>query len=264
MDDRVWALEGVRNFRDFGGYPALGGRHVAKGRLFRSASFAGASAADIARLEALDVKFVVDLRRSHERENAPNLWPPQAARTIVYDGAAARAAAGIVEAPLHEAVAQVRRTGDEARAYMSAAYARYPYEQRFTRLFSDMFAAMAQDGGPFVVHCAAGKDRTGLACALVLIALGAPRATVFEDFLLTNKLALVSERLAAMRAMREKELGGPISDEELLPMIGVQEEYLRAALDVIEARSGSVDIYLQEQLGVDAAAREALAAHFLV
>lgn len=251
MNDRIWRLEGVRNFRDFGGYPTRDGGRVVSGQLFRSASFAEASAADIALLEALGVKFIVDLRRSHERAAAPNRWPGAAARTIVYDGAAARAAAGgdDRESAPHVDVARVRRTPAEQAEFMRAYYARAAFGDRFVHQFAAMFRAMDEEGGPFVVHCAVGKDRTGIACALIHEALGVSREDVFADYILTNAIA------------RPARLD---SEDAPSPTVGVHEDYLHAAFAAIERQAGSVETYLTDVLGVTAGMRARLAARFVV
>ena len=252
MEDRVWALEGVRNFRDFGGYRTKDGRILAKGRLFRSASFAEASAADIGRLNALGVKFIVDLRRSHEREASPNRWPGPQTRTISYSSGAREAESAAQAAP-HIEVARLRRTPEEQRAFMRDYYGRAVYSDRFTQQFAAMFAAMAEEGGPFVVHCAVGKDRTGIACALIHEALGIDRDTIFADFLLTN----------ANASRWAQERSGRADDDIPLPQVGVHEDYLHATYQTIDSQTGDVQHYLSDVLNVTSAMRARLAAHFL-
>jgi protein tyrosine/serine phosphatase len=222
---------------------------LAKGRLFRSASFADASEADIARLNALGVKFIVDLRRSHEREASPNRWPGGATRTITYSSGPRESGAA---AP-HVEVMRTRRTPEEQRTFMRDYYGRATYSDRFVDQFAAMFAALADEGGPFVVHCAVGKDRTGIACALIHEALGVDRDTIFEDFLLTN----------ANASRWAQERGAARDDDAPLPHVGVHQDYLHAAYEAIEKTSGSVDAYLSDVLQVTPAMRERLAAHFV-
>ncbi len=104
-------------------------------------------------------------------------------------------------------------------------------------------------GERVIVHCTAGKDRAGTAAALVLAALGVPRETVFEDYLLTNNYW--------DRAGRER----PGMDSETVASIfSAREEYLHAAFSAIEDRCGTVEIYLEEVLGLDSPALSALRA----
>ena len=239
MHDRIKKFERVVNFRDFGGYRGHDGRTVARGKLYRSAHFNSVTARDRAQLDAMGVMVLVDLRRGHERDTAPNKWAPP--RTIFHD-----------PGPPDEAPAPVvgGYTAETARAAMRAAYVRYPFEARFIMLFGDMFRAIANEECPIIVHCAAGKDRTGLACALVLSALGVDRETIVEDYLATNATLDYETRARLVRARLEPRLGGALSDEAIAPLIGVEAGYLDAALNAIAAASGGLDTYIGATLGV--------------
>ena len=114
-----------------------------------------------------------------------------------------------------------------------------------------------------MVNCTAGKDRTGLVCALALLALGVPRATVIEDYLLSSALlAEQSERrvagirrgIAAQRGVDPADV--PETDlEALRALMDVRPHYIAAAFDAIDEQFGDVDVYLREGLGVDDARR---------
>jgi protein-tyrosine phosphatase len=240
MRQRHLTLAGVVNFRDFGDYPTRNGRRVLAGKLFRSAHFNAATDGDAAQLDGLGVSFLVDLRQRHERDAQPNRWAP--ARTVFHDPEPPGA-------PPPEIVGAY--TAEVGCAAMRAAYERYPYEARFISLFADLFAGLADEGGPVVVHCAAGKDRTGIACALVLDALGVDRAIIFDDYLATNATLDRVARARLVRARLEPRVGAPLSDEAIAPMIGVEAGYLQASLDVIAAHSGSIANYLATTLGFD-------------
>jgi len=243
------SLSGATNFRDFGGHPTMDGRVIVRGKLFRSGHFNSVTAEDIAKLDALGVRFVVDLRQPSEREQMPNKWAP--ALTLVGDDALVDPAAGG-----RSPVAGVGRT------VMIAAYQRIPYDPRFIQIFGDTFRNLAEDGGPMVVHCRQGKDRTGIMCALLLEILGVSRETIFEDYLVSNVRIDRVERARQIRADLEP-VHGPVADEVLAQIAGAYAEYLQASFDTIEAMSGSVATYVETVLNISPDMQAALRAHLL-
>src|SRR6185436_11756577 len=101
---------------------------------------------------------------------------------------------------------------------------------------------------PIVLHCTAGKDRTGWASAMLLTILGVPRDTVFQDYLATNKYT------AAQNEARIKSVGALLYDPELLrPLIEARREYLQASFDAADEQYGSFNKYVSKGLGVDKA-----------
>lgn len=257
MMNRVLALDGVVNFRDFGGYDTVDGGRVAQGLLYRSAHFADASDADLERLHALGAQAVVDLRRPEEREREPNRWPGEAAETIANDE-------GQVELPAHVAVMmQTDLTAESVTAFMRQSYAAYPYEARYADLFRRFLHTLVSAQRPVVIHCAAGKDRTGVGCALALHALGVPRDVIFADYELTNTAVDLDARLPIVQARIEERMGRAVSPIALRPMIGVHVDYLAAAFDSIAATSGSIDAYLETDMGIGPAERARLRARLV-
>ncbi|MEZ5994827.1 MAG: tyrosine-protein phosphatase [Hyphomonadaceae bacterium] len=255
MHDRLVDFERVLNFRDFGGWDAADGAKVARGKLWRSAAFNDATDADRARLDAMDLRFLVDLRRPEERSHEPNRWPGEGRRVIVNDEGA-----GETALPPHlAALMRSDLTPQSTRDYMIGLYREIPFDPRLIQLYRDWFAELAA-GGAGVIHCAAGKDRTGVGCALTLIALGVGEEAVFADYEFTNAAVDLERRMPRIQARMEERLGRKLDAEALRPMLGVQADYLKAALDAIDARYGSALDYLDESLGIGAAARATLKA----
>jgi protein-tyrosine phosphatase len=254
MQDRLVDFERVVNFRDFGGWETTGGGTIERGKLYRSAAFNDATENDIARLEALGVRFCVDLRRPEERAFEPNRWPGESCRAI-FDS---ESAGGLALPPHLVALLQSDLSAQSTTDYMMNLYREIPYDPRLIRLYREWFAELGQ-GGAGIIHCAAGKDRTGIACALTLLALGAHEDAVFADYEFTNEAVDLEARMPRIQARMEERLGRKLDPEALRPMLGVQADYLRATLDEIDARSGSVLAYLADVLGVGASRREALA-----
>ncbi|MEQ1618221.1 MAG: tyrosine-protein phosphatase [Terricaulis sp.] len=253
MQDRVLPLDRVLNFRDFGGYETSDGARIVRGRLFRSAHFSEASDADMAKLDALGVSFIVDLRRPEERAHEPNRWPGEGVRTFRNEEGHAGAL------PPHlMALLQGDLTAVSVANYMRDLYRDFAFEQRHIELYRAWFAELALADGPAIIHCAAGKDRTGLGCALTLHALGVDEETIFADYELTNAVLDLDRRLPRIQERMEARLNRKLDPEALKPMLGVAPDYLRTALDAIEARHGAIDNYLEEVLGVGAGERAGL------
>lgn len=253
MHDRLIEFDRVLNFRDFGGWDTTDGAKVARGKLWRSAAFSDASDADIARLNEMNLRFLVDLRRPEERRHEPNKWPGEATRTFVND----EGAEGVALPPHLVALLQSDLSPASTRAYMMSLYQEIPFDPRLIRLYRDWFTELAE-GGAGVIHCAAGKDRTGIGCALTLLALGVDEETVFADYDFTNQAVDLEKRMPKIQARMEERLARKLDAEALRPMLGVEVGYLRNALDAIEGKYGSVESYMSDVLGVGETQRATL------
>lgn len=256
MHDRLVPFDRILNFRDFGGWETADGARVTRGKLYRSASLHDASDADIERLEAMALRFLVDLRRPEERAHEPSKWTSENCRVICSDEGAGQ---GPTLPPHLIALLQSDLSPAATRAYMLSLYREIPFDARLVGLYRDWFAELGE-GGAGVVHCAAGKDRTGVACALTLFALGVPEEAIFADYEFTNRAVDLEARMPRIQARMEERLARKLDPEALRPMLGVEADYLRAALREIEARCETVDAYLSDVLGVDAPRRAALRA----
>lgn len=248
--DRLLPLDRVVNFRDFGGYDTKEGSRIARGRLFRSAHFSDATDADMAKLDGLGVSFIVDLRRPEERTSEPNRWPGEGVRIFSNEEGHAGAL------PPHlMALLQDDLTAATVADYMHELYRRFAFEPRHIELYRTWFAELGSADGPAIIHCAAGKDRTGLGCALTLHALGVGEDAIFADYEFTNSVLDLATRLPRIQARMEERLGRTFESEALKPMLGVAPDYLRTALNTIETRHGTIDRYLEDVLGVGARER---------
>ena len=257
MHDRLIDFERVLNFRDFGGWETADGAKVARGKLWRSAAFNDASDADIARLNDMRVRFLVDLRRPEERRHEPNKWPGDATRVFVND----EGAEGVALPPHLVALLQSDLSPQSTRSYMMSLYQEIPFDPRLIKLYRDWFGELAE-GGAGVIHCAAGKDRTGIGCALTLLALGVDEETAFADYEFTNAAVDLEKRMPKIQARMEERLARKLDSAALRPMLGVDVDYLRNAFDAMAARHGTVDAYLSDVLGIGARERGILRERF--
>jgi protein tyrosine/serine phosphatase len=251
------SFEFVRNFRDCGGYRTADGRTVRSGLLFRSGQFPHATPSDLDALKALGLGVIVDLRRPEEREKNPcRRWHGFDARLIEEaEGAGPRDLGG------HFGNAGANL--DAARAAMLRAYREFPFEQRLIDLYRTAFVALAEDSGAMLVHCAAGKDRTGLFVALTHRLLGVSAEDTMANYLATNRQVVRDKTLIdSVRQMFDAN-GETVSDDAVTLLLSVSADYLDASFASIIERHGSVDAYLRDVLDVSDAQRDAIRARML-
>ena len=234
-------LDGVSNFRDLGGYRAGDGRTVRWRTLFRSDTLAGLSDADLAVVERLGISAACDLRYGEERELEPSRLLGHDRIAVLALGLDARPGATFLDS-FEVAVDKE----DAARRYLLENYAEYPF--RYAKAYRTMAERLIV-GERIVVHCTAGKDRAGTAAAMLLTALGVPRETVFEDYLLTNRYWDRGDRAPA-----------DMDPGAVAAIFSAREEYLASAFAAVEARYGSAETYLETEVGLDETKLEALRA----
>ena len=201
--------------------------------------------------------MVIDLRGARERAAAPCPRPDGFAARIVKVEAETSGLAPHIEAA---------RDADGAagmRAGMIAGYAGMPFRPVLAEVLRGYFAALAQADGATLIHCMAGKDRTGLAVALVHTMLGVHHDDVVADYLLTNVAGNAEERIAAGAKVVRHAYGRTLDDAEVRTLMMVEAAYLDAAFAAIRDRHGALEAYLRDMLGVDAARRDAIAARLI-
>lgn len=256
MNERVLPLEGVHNFRDYGGYAGAGGAQVRTGLLWRSAQHGDATDADLGAIKALHIGTVIDLRGPSEREAKPcRRYPGFAAEVLHHHDETAGLA-------LHVDAAADAISAADARRAMQELYAGIAWRPNLVPMLRRYFDVLETRDGASLVHCVAGKDRTGFAVALLHHVLGVDEADIMADYLLTNVAGRVEARIAA-GATQIRERYGSIDDETVRTLMGVDESYLATAFDAVRARHGGIDTYMAEVLGVDAVRSEALRGRYL-
>jgi protein-tyrosine phosphatase len=233
-----YRFAGIENFRDFGGVPCSSGR-LPTGRLFRSAHLGVADASDVTTLETLGIATIIDLRRASERARHPA--PAQFLERIVASDDDDQAVA-----PHLEFLRQGDTTDAAVERFLLDYYRSAPFVPRHINLFTKAFSAFRE--GPVLIHCTAGKDRTGLLAALIQIAAGVHRDDVMADFLETNAVLMTDTNIARTTELARGLLGRDPSFAVIKAMLGVEARHLEAALAAIEAEAGSV-VRFVSQLG---------------
>ncbi len=255
FETRNYDFQSIYNFRDFGGYTGLNGRPVKSGRLFRSAHLADLSEADLGAIGGLGINLVVDLRYAPERSKQPSRFPHPTPHVHEYPDASQAKAAKV--AP-HEAFLEHElHTAEDAHGYMMRSYTARPHDTGFQNIFADTLRFMAnsetEDGAGVLVHCAAGKDRTGTLCALIQAVLGVSREDIMADYMMTLDAVNIDKIIGPAAEMFSKRYGRQIDAEAIWPMFGVVPEFLDAALDGMLDASGGVDTYITDKIGLSEA-----------
>lgn len=251
--ERKLGMQGTPNFRDFGGYRGADGRRVRWGYLFRSGQLSGLTPQDLELLDSLQLDLVCDFRREDEQQSSPSRYPearqPEVASLPITPGSntAAFTAGGLDlggPQPMFDFMVGINRDFVESQGPV------------YARMFREI---LQRPDARFLVHCAAGKDRTGFAVAIILLALGVPVEQVMQDYMLTQRFFHPQQEVERLRAKYGLE---SVPEEAILPMLEVHEAYLERALQAI-ADYGEVETYLEEVLGVGSAEREELRRRYL-
>ncbi|MEP1230665.1 MAG: tyrosine-protein phosphatase [Litorimonas sp.] len=246
--DRIYNYNSIYNFRDFGGYKGHGGRAVRKGRLFRSAHLNTLNDQDHNAISELGIGLIVDLRHAPERVRQPSRVPLNAPQIYTYPDPPEHT--GREVAP-HEAFLQYElNTAEDAHGYMLRSYTARPHDAAFQKIFGDSLRFLAHektnDDAGILVHCAAGKDRTGTLCALMQGVLGVSREDIMADYMLTLEAVDIDAIIGPAAAMFSERYKRNIDAKALLPMFGVAPEFLEASLEGM----GDINTYAKEKLGL--------------
>jgi len=251
VPERHVVLDGQPNFRDLGGYETVDGRTVKWGQVYRSGELPRLTDADVARLEKLGIRTVVNFLTEEEIEvRGPDRLP-----------------AGVTEiglpmesgnmGDLTNVVLEARTTGDFSKVPPDLnpdLHRRLMVEAR------DYYASLLREiadpaNRPLVFHCSHGVHRTGTATAILLSALGVPWETVREDYLLSNtyRHQEIEHRLTQLRDLYAEANGIPPEEVDTTNMNAfyiLQDAYIDAALEQAIEDHGSMESYIRDGLGL--------------
>ena len=248
MNQRILDLSGIHNFRDYGGYTTKHGGRVKPATLFRSGQHRDATDEDLSVVSRLGLATIIDLRSDSERELYPCRRADDHEADVIF------APGNTLGAGSHVDAANGVRTAAEAHAAMVDLYRKMPFRPILTQTYRMMFDRLLDGHGPSLVHCLAGKDRTGVAVALVQHQLGVHHDDIVEDYLLTNVAGDMEKRVAAGAEAVRANFGPDMDDAAVRTLMSVHPEFLDAALEEI----GDIDRYCDAVLGMSDARREQL------
>ena len=257
--ERKLGMQGTPNFRDFGGYQTADGSRVKWGYLYRSGQLSTLSDRDLDLLANLELDLVCDFRREEEQASDPSRLPPERPPRI--------ASLPIIPGSNSRFFEEAEKQGEGQLAFERQAMFDFMVEinrdfaegqrETYGRMFREI---LALENARFLVHCAAGKDRTGFAAALVLLVLGVPREVVMRDYMLTGRFFRPDREMERLQAKYGME---HVETDAVRPMLEVHEDYLARALASIDEGYGSIERYLAEALGVGAQEQEELRRRYL-
>ena len=237
LAERRLAIPGAPNFRDLGGYETSDGRTVAWGRVYRSGSLAELTPEGVARLSSLGISLVCDFRTDSEMAAEPSVLPDSLEVLHL----------PMIDPDVDPARIRARLEGGDVRGldgpFMQRAYVNML--EGHAAQFGDALRRVANSDRATLVHCTAGKDRTGLLSALLLSVLGVPDATVLGDYSISE----VYQWRAIRRASLYLLLKG-IEPPTMRPLLGTDPRVLEGALAALREAHGSVERYLLDAAGL--------------
>lgn len=228
---RSLQLHGATNFRDLGGYHGHEGRQVRWRRLFRSDHLAVLTEQDKAVLAAVGPLRVLDFRGVVERQAAQCVLPDAQVHSLPIEPT-------VVGWLTEQANKGHTPNAQDTTRLMRETYRAFASDNR--QRYRELFQHLLESDGPLVFHCTAGKDRTGFAAVLILLALGVPRDVAEQDYLLTNT-----------HLKRRPDPTNRLPEEVQTVLHRVEEEFLQAAMDVVDHDFGGPTGYLHQGLGID-------------
>ena len=241
------ALPGTTNFRDLGGYVGHGGRSVRWRTLFRSDHLADLTDEGLRALQRLGVRRSADFRGVQERTTDAYAWEGVQTHALTVEPTVVQKALALIHAG-------GSMTAEDSVALMQETYRHFVRDN--AAQFAQLFQLLLQEDAPTVIHCTAGKDRTGWAAALILETLGVARTDIERDYLLTNQYY---QRPAAMAARAAQS----VPQDILNVLWRVQPEFLASAYEMVERDYGDMPTYLREAMQLDESAQNTLRARYL-
>lgn len=257
---RILSIDGVINFRDLGGYQTANGEQVQWGKAYRSAQLDRLTEQGVEQMTGLGIKTVIDLRFEEETMRYPTVRSafPEA-RIITWQDESQDQELVQQSADMRFSWRDSLASNDPAkvREAMRVNYPKKLYSHR--AIYRKMLLRLIDDAAPLVFHCAAGKDRTGVAAALILSLLGVPNDTIIEDYLLTQQ---------EIGKLTQTWLAGGATDNEnyqdfqsklashdpavVAPIFTADISYITTLLDYVDEQYGSFEQYTLSKLELNA------------
>ena len=239
----ILPIEGSVNFRDIGGYATAEGLVIRPKQVYRSGTLSELTDLGVQQLATLKIGTIVDLRSNEERDKSPDRLP---------DGVRYlhRPITDPSRIPKLRTLWTVFWQRNDLGTVILDVYKRIMLDANGA-IIGEILDLIAENNGAVLIHCTAGKDRTGLFIALLLTLLDIPASSVMQDYAVSNQFTDVFANLIKRDISVLRRVG--LSDEQIRPIISADPPILNAALQHIDDRYGSLANYLNTQAGIDAA-----------
>lgn len=235
-------LAGAGNFRAVKPYRAADGKHLKANTIYRSGELSRLTEADLAIIDSLNIRLICDLRTAREQAEYATLWPSSASPVRLDLPDRDESDAGPHK--IFELILQ--HPGEHGGLLaMDHLYRRKP--RAFAASLKLLFETILQgDAIPLLLHCHAGKDRTGFMVALLLTAIGIARADVIEDYITTAHYFPIEREARALAGWARRSFGHEIDPASARPMVDARRDYIEAAFEEITKTWGDAETYLRE------------------
>lgn len=254
----------IKNFRDFGGYPTKDGKRVKEGFFFRSGVLAYIDNDEDRRLfQSLNIQTIFDLRSQSEREKLPD--PNFQIRHYKMSAMIDEKGRDIDFSPQHilsfSNLSHMKKQPHHTyvQTYFIYFYSKILFQNKVVQT---LFQELLEENAPILIHCSAGKDRTGIFAALILLALGVDQQTVIEDYCNSNfyRHTFIQQWLEKHRRLiklfpKAKKIGYLTS--------GVLEESILLCIEMIHEKYSTFDEYISVEYGINKEKREKLKTLYL-
>ena len=250
-------MHSIHNFRDFGGYKTQNGTSLKRGLLYRSGDLSKASNSDLDYIASLGINTVCDLRSEFERQKEPDRTP--IAKPFTFFNIPMRPIVDYHGRSLRRLFSLM--FGSERKMdYIAESYLAYrEYATNYLPQLKALFHRISNpENLPLLVHCSAGKDRTGVVSSLIQLVLGVPFDTVMEDYLITNENLDAYTQEIYRRLSKLAYFGVPW--RMYAPLFDARSDYLSAALSQVKEEFGVLDQWIRRGLGFSEEDQAALAA----
>jgi protein-tyrosine phosphatase len=244
---RLVRMEGAVNFRDIGGYKTVEGKEVKWGKVFRSADVSKLTERDLTVLEQKRIHTVVDFRGVKESQKAPDHILPGTDYMLCPAGSDSLPSA-------KDMAIRIRQDSFLEKMYMNTEHLAARYRPFFQKLL------VLPESESIMYHCTGGRDRTGMATALLLHVLGVPKETIEADFVASN-IYLASRNKDLFKDMAT---AAGTDVEAMRKALALRPELIRSMFSAIERKYGSVETFFEKELGVDKQRMEVLKRKFTI